>query len=131
MSERLYMLAVGVLLLAGLYTDSSLVIYGIIAILILEGLTNYRVCRLFEIYLKLDSFSSDYAYITAPVNESPTFNIEAERMWYLIVGLLLLLSYQLYDMLWFLPWFMGFTIFGSGLSGVCPLLLSLRWAGFR
>lgn len=131
MSERIYMLAVGFLLLAGLYADWSSVVYTIIIVLILEGLTNYRVSRLFGRYLKLDSFSSDYAYITAPVNDSPTFNIEAERLWYLMVGLLLLLSYQLYDSLWFFPWFMGFAIFGSGVSGVCPLLLSLRWAGFK
>ncbi|MFW2372556.1 MAG: hypothetical protein ACN4GM_05490 [Gammaproteobacteria bacterium] len=131
MSERIYMLAVGFLLLVGLYADWSSVVYAIIAILILEGLTNYRVSRLFGIFLKLDSFSNNYAYITTPVNESPTINIEAERVWYLMVGLLLLLSYQWYDSLWFFPWFMGFAIFGSGMSGVCPLLLSLRWAGFK
>lgn len=131
MSDRIYMLSVSLLLLAGLYADWSFVVYTIITILILEGVTNYRVSRLFGAYLKLDSFSSDYAYITAPVNDSPTFNIEAERLWYLTVGLLLLLSFQLYDTLWFFPWFLGFAIFGSGLSGVCPLLLTLRWAGFR
>lgn len=131
MSERLYMLAVGFLLLVGLYADWSSVIYAIITVLIIEGISNYRVYRLFEIYLKLDSVSSNYAYVTASTNDTPVFSMEAERVWYLIVGLLLLLSYLLYDILWFLPWFMGFTIFGSGLSGVCPLLLSLRWAGFR
>lgn len=131
MSERIYMLAVGVLLLAGLYADWTFVVYAIITVLILDGLTIFRVSRVFGKYLKLDSFSSDYAYITAPVNDSPTFNIEAERAWYLMVGLLLLLSFQWYDDLWFFPWFMGFAIFGSGLSGVCPLLLSLRWAGFK
>ena len=131
MSERIYMLAIGVLLLAGLYADWTSVVYAIITILILEGLTNFRVSRLFGKYLKLDYFSSDYAYITAPVNDSPTINFEAERAWYLMVGLLLLLSCQMYDTLWFFPWFMGFAIFGSGLSGVCPLLLSLRWAGFK
>ena len=131
MSERIYMLAVGFLLLAGLYADWSSAVYAIIIVLILEGVTNYRVSRLFGKYLKFDSFSNDYAYITAPENDSPTFDFEAERAWYLMVGLLLLLSYQLYDTLWFFPWFMGFAIFGSGLSGVCPLLLSLRWVGFK
>jgi hypothetical protein len=26
---------------------------------------------------------------------------------------------------------MGFAIFGAGLSGVCPVLLAIRWTGFR
>ena len=131
MSERIYMLAVGFLLLVGLYADWPSVVYTIITILTLEGLTNFRISRVFSFIFKLDSISSDYAYITSSVNDSPAFNIEAQRAWYLLVGLLLLLSYQFYDTLWFFPWFMGFAIFGSGLSGVCPLVLSLRWAGFK
>ena len=69
MSERIYMLAIGFLLLAGLYADWSSVIYAIIIILVMEGVTNLRISRFFEKFINLDSFSSDYAYITAPVND--------------------------------------------------------------
>jgi hypothetical protein len=33
--------------------------------------------------------------------------------------------------LWFLPWFVGFALLGAGLSGICPMVIGLRWLGFR
>jgi len=33
--------------------------------------------------------------------------------------------------LWFVPWFIGFALFGAGVSGVCPSLSLLKWMGFR
>ena len=57
--------------------------------------------------------------------------MEAEQAWRLVVGLLLDVTFYFYDQLWFFPWFMGFAIFGAGLSGVCPVLLAIRWIGFK
>ena len=53
-----------------------------------------------------------------------------------MVAVVLLTVYALlhefgYDMLWFFPWFMGFAILGAGASGVCPVLLGLKYIGFR
>jgi len=35
------------------------------------------------------------------------------------------------DFLWLLPWFVGFALIGAGLSGICPMVLALRWLGLR
>jgi hypothetical protein len=48
-----------------------------------------------------------------------------------VVGGLLAITFYFYEQLWFFPWFMGFAIFGSGISNVCPVLLVIRWAGFK
>ena len=33
--------------------------------------------------------------------------------------------------LWIVPWFIGFALFGAGLSGICPMVLGLKRLGFR
>jgi hypothetical protein len=48
----------------------------------------------------------------------------------LVSAYVLLHEYDI-DVLWFFPWFMGFAIMGAGASGICPVLLGLRWAGFK
>ena len=35
------------------------------------------------------------------------------------------------EVIWLIPWFMGFAIMGAGVSGVCPGLLLMRWVGFK
>jgi hypothetical protein len=45
--------------------------------------------------------------------------------------MLIVTVYVFSESLWFFPWFMGFAIFGAGLSGVCPVLISLKLLGFR
>ena len=59
------------------------------------------------------------------------FNIESERVWRILVGLFLVVGYSLVEALWFFPWFMGFAIFGAGISGVCPVLIAVRYIGFK
>jgi hypothetical protein len=57
---------------------------------------------------------------------------EAERGWRLSVATMLVISlFAFPDVLWFLPWFMGFAILGAGVSGVCPMYLAMRWAGLK
>jgi hypothetical protein len=59
-------------------------------------------------------------------------SFDAERVWRLTVGLMLLLSYDyLGDALWFMPWFMGFAILGAGASGVCPVLTVIKALGCK
>jgi hypothetical protein len=123
----MYRLGLGMLLLVSLYFEVRYLMYGLIGMLFFEGLTNWRLPRVVS---RLRG---------VPVPDCPNrgvplgrFSFEAERAWRLIVGLMLLVTYVLfYDTLWFFPWFMGFAIFGAGTSGVCPVLIGVKWAGCR
>jgi hypothetical protein len=131
MSERIYMLAVGVLILASLYFDIDILIYVLAALLVFEGLTNIRLTTTLQ---RARHVSLDPGLVVLDLNNR--FEFEAFRMWRIVVALVLVIPFAMihefgYDMLWFFPWFMGFAIIGAGASGVCPGLLALRWAGFR
>jgi len=129
-SDRTYRTLLGLLLLVSLYFELSIFLYSIILILFIEGITNFRipgiVCAIRKCVTKK---APDY--VNMELVPDARFNIESERVWRIVVGAFLLLGYALNDSLWFLPWFMGFAIFGAGLSGVCPVLLAIRWLGFK
>jgi len=120
----------GFALLVVLYFDYHMAMYGVIGLLLFEGLTNIRVPILVGLIRK-NILKQDYVYADTGLVENPKFNLESERLWRIIVGSFLFLGYFLIDALWFFPWFMGFAIFGAGLSGVCPVLLAVRWLGFK
>ncbi len=129
MSNRFYRLIVGFILLIGLYFDLAELIYALIAASLFEGLTNLRIPVLVS---KLRSTTGDLTEGTLGLPFTQRFNFDAERAWRLLLGIVLILVYVIYfDTVWYLAWFMGFTILGAGLSGVCPLFLSLKWLGFR
>ena len=128
MSDRTYRLIFGALLLVSLYFEIGYLMYFLIGMLFFEGATNLRVPLLLR---KLQGKSAADGNL-AHIQHSCRFSFEAERAWRLIVGLMLLITYVLfYGKLWFFPWFMGFAIFGAGASGVCPVLIGVKWAGFR
>jgi len=122
MRERVYMFSVGVALLAALYFELPWLVYALIGLMVFEGLTNLRAANLF---------------MPAPAGaampeRSPRFNFAAQRAWHLVMALMLTVSYALfYGELWFVTWFVGFAVTGAGLSGVCPVLIFLRMAGFK
>lgn len=128
MSDRTYRLIFGALLLVSLYFEINYLIYFLIGMLFFEGITNFRVPLMMQKLQGKAVIDSNLA----PIQRSTRFNIEAERAWRLIVGMMLLVTYvYFYDTLWFFPWFMGFAIFGAGVSGVCPVLIGVKWAGCR
>lgn len=128
MSDRTYRLIFGGLMLVSLYFEISYLMYFLIGLLFFEGVTNLRVPLLLS---KLQGASVADSQL-APIQHNCRFNFEAERAWRLIVGLMLLITFVLYyDLLWFFPWFMGFAIFGAGASGVCPVLIGVKWGGCR
>jgi len=132
MTNRMYRGVLGALLLICLYFDFTWLMYGIITVLFFEGITNLIVPKLVDLFGRLVApGSSFFEYKPAPCSIGSRFGFESERCWRLVVGSMLLVTYYYYDMLWFFPWFMGFAIFGAGLSGVCPVLLAIRWAGFK
>ena len=129
MSNRLYRLFVGLILLTGLYFDLPVLIYTLIAVVLFEGITNLRIP---VIVSKIRSTPGNMDEGTLGLPFRQRFNFDAERAWRLLLGSVLILVYVIFfDKVWYLAWFMGFAILGAGLSGVCPLFISLKWLGFR
>lgn len=127
MTDRNYRLLFGLAILVVLYFDLTYVMYGLIGLILAEGITNWRIPLL------VSRFTQQPGAHALPM-ESFYFKwpLHGERAWRLVVGFMLLLTAVLFnEMAWFLPWFMGFAIFGAGVSGVCPVLLGLRFAGCR
>jgi hypothetical protein len=132
MSERFFRLIVGSLLLAFLYFDLDAGIPALIAVLTLEGITNYRIPVLVSRLRVAGQDGFDDSGELAPEAHSARIPFDAERAWRLSVAVMLIVTvYVFSEPLWFFPWFMGFAIFGAGLSGVCPVLISLKLLGFR
>jgi hypothetical protein len=130
MSERVFHLLIGLVLLVALCFDLKPAVYGLIAWLAFEVASNQRftaiVSRLrFGDRNGLNKASTDGAC-------QCRFNFEAERALRLVLVLLLTLSYVLfYGQLWIVTWFVGFALVAAGLSGICPMIMTLRKLGFR
>ncbi len=131
MSDRSYRALLGALMLVALTLDFAPLMYALIVMLLLEGLTNLRIPKLVNRLRRLDPGSMTKA--SCGMTPRPfRFRFEAERAWRLLIGSLLLLTYVLfYKTLWFFPWFLGFAIVGAGASGICPMEFSLKRLGFR
>lgn len=119
------------LILVFLYFELTYFMWGLIAVLLMEGLTNLRVPVLLthlRNWLGIPLKAQAYLHSDA----CPRLDFDSERMMSLLLGLILVLTYLLYNNLfWFLPWFMGFALVGSGASGFCPMLIFLKWFGFK
>ena len=130
MSNRLYRLLYGLFLLLGLYFDQKIILIFLIGLSLFEAITNLRIPLLIS---KLRSgYEVDPQEGSIGISFPTRTNFEAERGWRLSVAAVLSLSLFVFpDTLWFIPWFMGFAIFGAGISGVCPMFLMMKWAGLR
>lgn len=132
MSDRTYRLLFGLALLLSLYFQLPASVYGLIVLAVFEGLTNLRVpVVVTRLRGKLDGEVPMQENLT--VTGSPgRDSFEAERALRLLMAAFLVLSFAIWpEHLWFLPWFIGFALFGAGVSGVCPSLSLLKWLGFR
>lgn len=131
MSERLFLFLVGVFILLSLYLGSDVMIFGLCGLLFFEGVTDIRLTTLTQ-KLRKQSLESGLASF----NTTQRFSLDGLRVWRIMVAIILLMSYvglhELgYNVIWFFPWFMGFAILGAGASGMCPMLMLVRWVGFR
>lgn len=132
MSDRFYRLIFGALLLLALYFDLRYLMYSLIGILFLEGITNWRIPLLIRKIRGSSGTIDTTNNNLAPLQSNNRFGFEAERAWRLVVACMLFITYVLlFNRLWFFPWFMGFAIFGAGVSGVCPMLTALKWIRFK
>jgi len=131
MNERSYLFLVGLFILTSLYFDMDMMIYGLSAFMVFEGLTNWRLTTALQKVRKITLETGLVAFQT-----KNRFDIDGLRAWRVLVAVVLTSSYVLLhqynvDFLWFFPWFMGFAIMGAGASSMCPMLMALRWIGFR
>lgn len=128
MTERVFRFIVGAWLLVALYFNLPGAVYALIGVLVLEGLTNQRVPAIVA-RVRGVSIANDRCGAHTMAGR---FAFEAERALRLIFASLLIVSYVVFhDSLWVLPWVIGFGLVGAGLSGVCPMVLSLRAVGLR
>jgi hypothetical protein len=127
MSERNFRLLIGVWLMLALLAALPPPIYILMATLLFEGITNWRVPALVS---RLRAGSAPT--VTAVAASDCVMSFEAERALRLILVTMLVLSLFLApEMLWWLPWFIAFALIGAGLSGICPMVSALRWVGMR
>lgn len=131
MSERMFLFVVGALILAALYFEENIIIYVLPLWLLFEGITGILLTRLLQRLIPI----ADPVGLTT-FRTYQRFNFEALRATRIIIafflgGAFILLNEYQIEILWFFPWFMGFAILGAGVSGVCPIVLVSKWAGFK
>lgn len=125
MSERVFRLIQGACLLLLLFMQQERLIHAYMALLLFEGITNWRIPILVS---KLR-----YGEFRESANpDCQRIPFDAERALRLVVAGLLITSYILFPtQLWFFPWLVGFMLFMAGVTNICPMAMSLRWMGFR
>ena len=121
----------GVYILISLYLGVDMMIYVLSLWMLFEAITDIRLTTLSQ---RLMNRTVPAGLIV--FESKQRFDFDASRAWRITVaallgGSLLLLNEYSIDFIWFFPWFMGFAIMGAGASSVCPVLLFLRWIGFR
>ena len=126
MTDRLYRLIYGSVMLVALYFNINYLVYFLIGLMILEGITNWRIPLMINKLIGLP------AKVNVNADSHCKFSFEAERLWRLMIGVTFLVTYVFFsDPLWFVPWFLALVIFGAGASDVCPGLITLKKVGCK
>lgn len=131
MSERMYLFVVGAIILTSLYIEENIIIYVLSLWLLFEGASGILLTRLSQ---KIIPIAEPVGLTTFRTHQR--FDFDALRATRIVIAFFLgstffLLNEYDIEMLWFFPWFMGFAILGAGVSGVCPIVLITKWAGFK
>ncbi|MCW8929123.1 MAG: DUF2892 domain-containing protein [Gammaproteobacteria bacterium] len=135
MSERVFRLITGmvlwaILLVSTIYQNNTLMIVFCI-VLLLEGITNWRIPTIVS-KIRFGQSAVNSNQKIDEIKTSPLNHIEAERMMRFVVVLFLLISFfSLPNVLWFFPWYVAGMMIVSGISNICPMVMFLRWVGFR
>jgi hypothetical protein len=128
MSERFFRIILGAGLLLFLSLERPELVYAYIGLLLFEGITNWRV----PILVSKARYGDDYRKALKECGGDCKTNFEAERMLRFIVAGLLVLTFVLFDSaVWFFPWFIGIMLLMAGLTNICPMVMGLRWLGFK
>jgi len=132
MTERNFRIILGGLMLIGLYFDLAALVWCIVAILVFQGITNWRIPVLVSRLRYGSGVSVNRCCASNQDRVASHIDFEAERVLCLLVALILIPTFgPLNTQLWIVPWFIGFALFGAGLSGICPMVLGLKRLGFR
>lgn len=127
MSERFYRLIIGTTILLLLFFKLQPYAYILIGLLLLEGVTNFRL----PVILAKMRHREDYMF---PLVEEGQYrvNFEAERAARFAFSTVLICSlFLFYEQAWFFAWFLGTMLVIAGISNFCPMIIFLRWVGFR
>ena len=130
MSEHTYRLVIGSLMLLMLYTGYYIVAYVIIAMTLIEGLTNQRLNLVVtSIRRKLGSNMSEF---DKPPREDFRISFDSERAQRLFIAITFtLIFFAAPEELWILNWFFAFGMLISGIVMFCPVIALFRVIGFR
>lgn len=128
MSERVFRFILGAALIFLLYLQADQLVYVYIGVLLFEGATNWRV----PLLVSRLRYGADFRAQDVLSPGCSRIPFDAERMLRLIVAVLLILTFMLFpEQTWFFPWFIGFMLFMAGMTNICPMVIGLRWMGFR
>jgi hypothetical protein len=124
----------GILIISTIYQNNQLMI-AFCALFLFEGITNWRIPGLVTKVIskiRFGSFQAEEQIISNEAKNSALENIEAERMMRFFVVFFLFISFFTFpDILWFFPWYMAGMMIVAGISNICPMVMFLRWAGFK
>jgi hypothetical protein len=128
MTERSFRLILGASLLLMLYLDFELGIYIYIGVLCFEGITNWRIPML----VSRARFGDNYQSSDALSPGCSNIPFDAERALRLIAAGFLVITFVIFKTeAWFFPWFVGSMLLLAGITNICPMVMGLRYAGFR
>jgi hypothetical protein len=128
MTERAYRFILGLSMISFLLLQWDYAIYGIISILLFEGITNWRV----PILISQIRYAGKDFQVTDSENEACALNFEAERFLRFAVSFFIILGFVAFPKeLWFFPWFVGLNLLLAGISGICPMVMLFRKSGLR
>jgi hypothetical protein len=128
MTERSFRIILGTALLLMLSLNFDMGIYVFIGVLAFEGITNLRIPLLASRVRYGAAFNSNET-LSPGCSRIP---FDAERALRLLVAALLVATFILYrEQTWFFPWFIGSMLLLAGITNICPMVMALRWAGFK
>ncbi len=124
--ESTFRVILGLWLLAALSFELHIMTLALVGLLLFEGITNLRIPLL------LSRLRGNPPPTDCSIDVRSRIPFDAERLLRLILVLFLMSSYLLFPQyLWWLPWFVAFALLAGGLTEICPMVLILRWVGFR
>lgn len=128
MNESNYRIVVGITIVIGLFFDLGSVMLMLVGISLLEGISSQRLTVLLWEWKN---------HVAPPINfgcapSCVRFDFDSERAVRLLVAIIITLTYFVFrDHAWYLTWFLGFAMIGAGISGVCPMSMTLEYLGFK
>lgn len=113
-------------MLVALYLENDLMVYGLLALLSFESLTNLRL----PVVISQFRYGKVFDHKEGEHGWSPFF-IDSERLLRIVVVVLLTLSCVLFpEPIWFFPWFVAAMLLLAGITNICPMVMMFQRIGF-